>query len=199
VLRSATACSRVHDIGRSTSEWFDRRHLHVLPAALLPSNAPMLAPCCSGPLLLCAPDALAPCGTCPTLHWAPAVQAPCCTGPMLYCLRAALPPCGTASLLYWPPAVPPLCCTGPLLYRLPAALALCCTGPTAVAPAHLQPCVALPVVTDWVLGALQCVLAAVNAVCGPEHNAEPTTPQLLDLLELRAAAAHPHTDTQTWI
>lgn len=54
------------------------------------------------------------------------------------------------------------------------------------ASAHLQPCVALLVVTDRGLGALECILAAVYAVRGPVHDAEATSPNLLHLLELRA-------------
>lgn len=55
------------------------------------------------------------------------------------------------------------------------------------AAAYLQPAVALLVVVDWVLGALEGIFTPIDAVCGPVHNAEPTTPQLLHLLELRAA------------
>jgi hypothetical protein len=60
------------------------------------------------------------------------------------------------------------------------------------AATYLQPAVALLVVVDWVLSALEGILTPIDAVCGPVHNAEPTTTQLLHLLEFRTAG---HTST----
>eukprot|EP00878_Enallax_costatus_P034278 GHUV01037997.1.p1 GENE.GHUV01037997.1~~GHUV01037997.1.p1 ORF type:complete len:125 (-),score=13.87 GHUV01037997.1:77-451(-) len=53
---------------------------------------------------------------------------------------------------------------------------------------HLQPGIALLVVTDRALCALQCILTAVYAVSAPEHYAETTLAEFLDLPKLGTAS-----------